>query len=83
MDTAATSDHCDVDHATLMTTRLIGDGGWVWAHCPSCGQQVEGKETEGNTRFLGEAQVKGKFTPRQWAAVVRAKASFLGGYFKS
>jgi hypothetical protein len=32
---------CPVDHRSIQTTMLIGDGGWEWRRCPFCHHQVE------------------------------------------
>lgn len=34
---------CTVDHNAISRKQLIGDEGWVWSSCPSCGVQLEGK----------------------------------------
>lgn len=33
---------CTVDHRSINTALLIGDGGWEWRRCPYCHVQVEG-----------------------------------------
>ncbi len=81
---------CTLDHDDLVGKQLVADGGLYWARCPYCGIQAEARMTQGLTRSendlvggLTEAQSKGKYTPRQWAAIERAKRSFEGGYLKS
>jgi hypothetical protein len=55
---------CTVDHNSISRKQLIGDGGWVWSSCPSCGVQLEGKFYTGNYSPRQSGHGRGEATPR-------------------
>lgn len=77
---------CTVDHASIKTALLIGDGGLEWTRCPICGYHVEPAMPE-DARSIKYKRPYGAgrlpFTRRHWADMEKLKRAFEGGYYKS
>ena len=70
---------CDVDHRSLRTALLIGDGGLEWASCPRCGAKVEPKMSTGFPDGKAEGRGRGYFTQRHRNELEKLVPAWLKG----
>lgn len=61
---------CPVNHSTIAPKLLIGDEGWSWTTCPSCGIMLEPKEAKGEPVGRPTGIGRGLLTIREQQVVI-------------
>ncbi len=65
------SDECTVDHTSIATKALIGDGGLQWTSCPLCATMVEPKMATGQLTGPAYGPGRGVLTQRHMDKLVK------------
>lgn len=67
---------CVLDHATINTVPLIGDGGLTWSTCPYCRVMIEPSLRDGNLHGPQYGPGRGDLTDR-----LKARLAGLAGWW--
>lgn len=70
---------CDVDHNSIRTALLIGDGGQEWTRCPRCAAHIEPRLATGQYGGRNEGRGRGYMTERHRDELARLVPAWLAG----